>query len=345
MSSGRDMGEDIDTINELLVERISWYPVAKKEFQDTIRSRGFLLLSLVFSVFFIMPAAGALYLGLDLGPRLQKVETQLLISTVYLNIVTVFVPIVTIFVGYAAIARERTSGSLKLLLSQPYTRRDVVIGKVAGRALVVAVPLALAFLLTGLFIVASELTFKPEMYGLFVLFSTGFAVVFVSIAVSISGAVSTSFRSAVASVFVYFYFTFAWNSLANGLGNLLSNQLAVPDGVRWHVVLFTKLINPSQAYKTLMNSMLGDGANAARSARYGMFSQDPQQMRTICTGLLNGNATIQRGLLGNRTVCAEPAAGTGIPAYFSDPAVFLYLLLWIGVAATISYYTFDRFDL
>jgi len=64
---------------------------------------------------------------------------QLLIRVIYLNIVTLFLPLVAIFAGYAAISKERTGGSLKLLLSLPHSRKDVIIGKVVGRCGVVGV--------------------------------------------------------------------------------------------------------------------------------------------------------------------------------------------------------------
>jgi ABC-2 type transport system permease protein len=42
-------------------------------------------------------------------------------------------PIVGVVVGYNAVSGGRESGSLKLLLSLPHSRADVVFGKVVGR--------------------------------------------------------------------------------------------------------------------------------------------------------------------------------------------------------------------
>ncbi|MFC7018098.1 MULTISPECIES: ABC transporter permease subunit [Haloarcula] len=339
----RNMRADMNGVDAALRDQFDWYPVAKKEFKDAIRSRGFLVLSVLFTVFFMLPPASVVFGIFDFGPQGQDVGMQFLISSVYLNMVTLLVPVVALFVGYAAITKERTSGSLKLLLSLPFSRRDVLVGKVIGRCVVAGVTLGFALALTALFFVASELTFKGDLFGLFVLYTMAFTVVFVAIVVSISGAFSTSFRSAIASFFVYFYFTFGWNSLANGIGDLLADYLGVTGSLRWNVVLLVKLVNPNQAYKTLTNSMLAEGSNAMRSSRFGMFSQNTTQMQEICTGVLNGNATLQRGLFGNTTVCGESARS--IPFYVSDPAVFVYMVAWIGVAAALAYYTFSVVDL
>jgi ABC-2 type transport system permease protein len=335
-------GSAVAVFDEAMREQFSWYVVAKKEFQDTARSKALWVLSLVFVVLFVVPLLGVYFDVLGLGQITQELGTTVLIRSVYLNLVTFLLPLIAMFVGYAALTRERESGSLKVLLSLPFSRRDVLVGKVVGRCAVVALPLLVGLGLTALFLVSLGVPFEAGLYGLFSLFTVGFALVMVAIAVSISAAVPSGRLSLVANFFVYFYFTFVWNSVANGLGNLLQNQLGVAGALRWQLTLFVKLLSPTQSYKTLLNSVLGSGANAQRSARIQMFSRN-SDTATICNDVLRGNATVQQTLFGNQTVCQS--AGDTVPFYFSDPAVFVYLLVWIGVAAALSYYTFDRVDL
>jgi ABC-2 type transport system permease protein len=325
-----------------LRETFGWYPVAKKEFKDSVRSKGLWILALLFTTAFIAPVALALYFDIGVGAQGEGLGMQLLLSQVYLNMVTLLLPIVAIFVGYAAISKERTSGSLKILLSLPFSRRDVIVGKVLGRCAVLGVPLAASLALTAAFLAASRLTFKPQLFGVFSLFTVVFAVVFVAIVVSVSGAFPKSLWSGVANFLVYFYFTFLWNSGANGIGKLLSNELGVTGAIRWHVVLLLKLVNPNQAYKTLVNSMLSEAEAPALAARYGMFSQGEEASRTICGQVLNGAPQAQQTPFGTIVSC-EPTGS--LPLYYSDAAVLVFMLLWIGVAATISYYTFNLADL
>lgn len=322
---------------------MSWDVVAKKEFRDALRSKGLWALSLVFTAFFVIPAAGALYFDIGVSGA-QDIGMQVLMSSVYLNIVTLFLPLVAIFAGYAAISKERTSGSLKLLLSLPHSRRDVIIGKVIGRCGVVGVPLAGAFLVTALFLIASRLTFKPGIFVTFAMFSMVFALVMVAVAVSISGAVENSLYSIIGNMTFFVSISFFWNLWANSIGDVFWDYLGLQGAVNWSLVLFLKLLNPSQAYKTIMNSMLGDGDNAARAARYSMFSgTNNSEKTTICNDVLAGNASEVQSLFGNRTVCQESAQA--VPFYFSDGATLFYLLLWIGLAAAVSYYTFNQDDL
>jgi ABC-2 type transport system permease protein len=331
-------------------ETFGWYTVSKKEFKDAIRSKGLWLLGAVFTVLFVAPVAGALYLDIGAGSgqqaqALQEQGMQFLLSQVYTSTVTLLIPLVAIFVGFAAISKERTSGSMKILLSLPHSRKDVIIGKVFGRCAVLGVPLVAALTLTAAFLVASELTFKPELFALFSLFSVLYALVFVSIIVSISGAFENSIWAGATSFIFYLFSTYVWNFVANGIGSSLQNELGVEGPIRWHVVLLLKLLNPNQAYKTLTNSMLNDGDTPVLSARLGMFSNNADQ-ETICTDVLNavwGTNQIQfAGQTVEVPVCEGPAS---VPFFYSDPAVLVFMLAWVGIAATVSYYTFNLADL
>ncbi|QLH79632.1 ABC transporter permease [Halosimplex rubrum] len=341
-----DSGNESGGLDGALRDAFDWYPVAKKEFRDAIRSKGLWVLSFLFTALFVIPAARNWWTlrGAQQVPRrLQEFGLQTAISRPYLDIVTLLVPIVVIFAAYAAVSDERTSGSLKVLLSLPFSRRDVIVGKVVGRSAVVGVPLLAALGLTGLFFAVSPFTFKIGVFAWFVLFTVAFTLVFTAFVVSISGAMSTNLRSLAGAGIVYFYLSFGWNALANSIGDVLANYAGIEGALRWQIVLFVKLLSPTQAYKTLTNSMLGEGAGAATTARYGMFQQSQEAMSTICGGVLGGTPSVRQTMFGNQTVCE--AGGSGVPFYFSDPAVFASFLVWIGLAAAISYYTFDRVDL
>jgi ABC-2 type transport system permease protein len=340
-------GSALAVLDEAMREQFTWYVVAKKEFQDTVRSKGLWVLSLVFLVLFVVPLLGVAFDVFGLGQAVQQLGAQALIRGIYLSLVSFLLPLIAMFVGYAALTGERESGSLKVLLSLPFSRRDVLIGKVVGRCAVVAVPLLTALGLTALLFVSFGAPFNAGLYGLFTLFTVGFALVMVAIAVSISAAVPSGRWSLLGNFFVYFYFTFVWNSLANGIGNLLGNQVGLGGSLRWQITLFVKLLSPTQSYKTLTDSILGSGANAERLARLNMFGRNADR-GTVCGDVLRGNfTTVQVQGFGNQTVPRQvcQAGQQSVPIYFSDPAVFVYLLLWIGLAAVVSYYTFDRVDL
>ncbi|MFB6140252.1 MAG: ABC transporter permease subunit [Halosimplex sp.] len=340
------MSTESQGLDGALRDTFDWYPVAKKEFRDAIRSKGLWVLSFFFTALFVLPAA-INWWNLRNAERVSRaVESfglQAAISGVYLSLVTLLVPVVVIFVTYAAVSDERTSGSLKVLLSLPFSRRDVIVGKIAGRSAVVGVPLALALLVTGAFFALSPFAFKFDAFAWFALFTLAFTLVMVAFFVSISGAMSTNLRSLMGAGLVYFYLSFGWNSLANFVGDVLADYVGIAGALRWQIVLFVKLLSPTQAYKTLTRSIVLGGDGAALSSRFNMFHKDPETMRTICANVLSGQPGVQQTLFGNQTTCRS--AGSAIPFYFSDAAVFVSLFLWIGIAAAISYYTFDRVDL
>jgi len=343
-------------LDRTLRHTFGWYTVSKKEFKDAIRSKGLWILGAFFTLVFVLPVARVWWANAaegegQLAQLVQEQGMQALLSQVYLNRVTILLPIIAIFVGYAAISKERTSGSLKLLLSLPNTRRDVLIGKVVGRCAVLGVPLVASLAFTALFIVLSSITFKPELFALFSLFSVLYALVFVAITVSISGAFSKSSFSGIANFVVYMYTTFAWNLSVNSFADILTNGISIGSidtgpliggAVRWHIVLFLKIANPNQAYKTLVNSMLNTGDGPQLSARLQMFGRGADT-RTVCTDVLNGNVETVQTVFGEQVTCQ--AGSGGVPFYFSDPVVLVAMLSWFGIAAALSYYTFNTVDL
>lgn len=124
---------------------MSTLTVAKKDFQDGIRSRSLLVLIVVFAVFM----TGAAYFFTELRPQpsgdpeMTAVLYSLFVPTVFL------LPIVGTMVGYKAIVGERESGSLKFLLGLPHTRLNVVFGKLLGRAGLITVAIIIGFVVGG----------------------------------------------------------------------------------------------------------------------------------------------------------------------------------------------------
>ena len=68
---------------------------------------------------------------------------------------------------------------------------------------------------------------------------------------------------------------------------------------------------------------------------------DPGPIGT--TLALNGQVQTVQTIFGEQVTCT--AGSGGVPFYFSDPVVFVAMLAWFGIAATLSYYTFAIADL
>ncbi|WP_255198088.1 ABC transporter permease subunit [Halorarius litoreus] len=304
--------------------------VAKKDFQDAIRSRALLVLTTVFVVFF---AASAFFFADQVSQQLDAVANSSnasqaqaaqqiregLTSDAFLDALTqvtrLLIPLTGIVVAYAALVGERESGTLKLLLALPHSRLDVVLGKVAGRSAVVAAPVLLGFLVAAPVFPILGVTFNAVNFALFALATAFIGVVFVALSVGVSAAAPTSRRAVITVVGLYALFTLLWGQFANAIVREVSNNTDLGNTALVKVFLVVKHLNPVATYQSLVAS-LGQGELAARVS---------------LVGGLQGQFIAQQ--LGE------------VPIYLTDGALVVYLLLWIAVPVVLGYLTFQRADL
>lgn len=169
--------------------------IAKKDFADAARSR--LLIGLVAFLLFVSVTSISNSVG---GPR-----TTLYLATRSITSQNgIYVPIIAMLVAYRSVVGERESGSLRVLLGLPGTRRDVVLGKLLGRSAVVVVALLVLGLGSGVAVFVGfgdvELGYAFLLVGLVALYGlawTGFAV-------GVSAAVASRFSAVVAMFGAYF---------------------------------------------------------------------------------------------------------------------------------------------
>jgi ABC-2 type transport system permease protein len=328
-AAGATEESDLARLDRMLRSRFSPYPIVKKEFYDTVRSRTLLVLSTVFVGLFVLSPALALYT--QLGQQIQQEEGVTVTTNAFIppalgRIASVLVPIIAIAVTYAAIAGERERGSLKLLLSLPYTRGEVVAGKVAGRGAVVGIPLVASLLISALVFVPSAIAVKPVGYLVFAALTGLLALAFVALSVGISAWARSTRAAMFGTVGLFVYFFALWNPSANGLGNLLSNYTDTGSAMIVKVQLAFKLLNPTQAYQSLLTAWVsGESTAVARASMFG--------------GLFSG-----RGGLIRRQFVAQQLEGS-VPVYLSDGAALVALVLWLVVPLALGYRAFERGDL
>ena len=304
--------------------------VAKKDFQDAIRSRALLVLTTVFVVFF---AASAFFFADQVSQQLDAVANssnasqaqaaeqirQGLTSDAFLDALTqvtrLLIPLTGIVVAYAALVGERESGTLKLLLALPHSRLDVVLGKVAGRSAVVAAPVLLGFLVAAPVFPILGVTFNAVNFALFALATAFIGVVFVALSVGVSAAAPTSRRAVITVVGLYALFTLLWGQFSNAVVREVSNNTDLGNTAIIKVFLVVKHLNPVATYQSLVASL----------------GQDALAARVSLVGGLQGQFIAQQ--LGE------------VPIYLTDGALVVYLLLWIAVPVVLGYLTFQRADL
>lgn len=294
---------------------MTWEAIARKDFQDAVRSKWLWALSAIFVGLF---AGAAYFLGSNLSEEAQQQVTtnQFFQSVAGQLLITLIVPLVAIVVSYGAIIGERESGSLKLLLSLPHSRQDAVVGKLAGRSAVVALPILLGLVLSLVILGIYGVGIKIFSFFAFTLLTMLLGVVFVSISIGFSAAASTSRRAMMGSVGLFFLFTFAWKQVRRLLlfsNDKLSLGLETIELLKYG--LFIKFFNPVRAYQTL----------AAR-----LYMDTPLDARLYQSGML--------GQIVKQQVDA-------VPFYLSDWVVMAQFLLWLLVPVAVGYLLFRDADL
>jgi ABC-2 type transport system permease protein len=234
---------------------MSWQAIARKDFEDAVRSQLLWGLSVLF---LLLVSAAALVLGYVTGSATSSAIMNALNGV----LVTTLVPLISLVVAYGAVVGERESGSLKILLSLPHSRGDVVLGKVVGRSAAMAVPVFVGFLLPGIALLLTPAAFDLLKYVGFILFVVLLATVFVAIATGISAAASTQRRAIAGVIGFYFLFVPLWVVVQSPLQLYLTfvnpEALSGLPLTAQELLRVIRLINPTGSFKMLVGAFLND---------------------------------------------------------------------------------------
>ncbi|MFB6170366.1 MAG: ABC transporter permease [Haloarculaceae archaeon] len=306
---------------------MSWEVVARKDVRDALRSRVLLGLSVFFVVLLGGSSAAFGYVvGGDVSSKalFGLFGRGRIFQFSYTGFLGFLLGFIAIVASYAAVVGERESGTLKLLLSLPHSRRDVVLGKLLGRSVVVTVPAAAGFLVAIVALLATGVSVDWATVVPQALLTVLLGVAFVAIAVGISAGTDTTRQTILSTLGLYFAFVLLWSSLATAVASLLSELAKRLPGVsaldaatQVKISLFVKYLNPLRAYETLVASLYFDSTLQARLVQAGFRE---------------------------RIVAAQTMKGS-VPAYLSDPVVLLVLLGWVVIPPVLGYLAFEAADL
>lgn len=181
---------------------MAWQTVARKDFREAMDSR---LVSYLLGLVVIVFVLGGYVL-----PTSVQAPTTGDYPGYMLGAVGLLVPLLGILLGYDSIVGERSSGRLTLLLSLPHSRRDVVVGKLAGRSTVLAIAVGLGVVVGGALVVYPFGSLELVGFAGYLLLTLLYGLAFVGIAMATS-TLTTSRQLATAAAFgVYFLFAIVW---------------------------------------------------------------------------------------------------------------------------------------
>ena len=285
--------------------------VARKDFEDAVQSK--MLWSLIGLLVFIV---GLIYFAVW-----WNVDSPEAIDIVgpASAIMQLLVPLVALIAGYLSIVGERQSGSIKVLLSLPPNRRDVVFGKLLGRSGVIVSAVLAAFLALVLLSLAvfQELPIVDFLGIAGASILTGTA--FVGIAVGVSAMVSSRGKAMAGVIGLYLVFILFWDLLTAGIYRLLEGELPAPDpSGQWEAwYVFLQWLNPIEAYAVLTDAVLGESFGAFTISIFA-----PQNV--------SDTATVVAG---------------DVPVYLQAPVAIPILLVWFLLPVVLGYLRFRTADL
>ncbi|MGQ3412977.1 ABC transporter permease [Natrinema sp. LN54] len=290
--------------------------VAKKDFQDSIRSWLFWGLSVFF---FTLMAALAGFISWANPDDLTTIGFISLVS----QVCKLVIPLIALILGWKSIAGERETGSIKVLLSLPHSRKDVLLGKLLGRTAVLTLSLIIGFLIGMVAVAFAVSEFSFPAYIAFLAMTIVYGLAYMSIAVSLSSLTRSTTMAGAAMFGVFVLFYIVWNSIQTALG-LLMNRGYI-DGVTYMATDFT-----------------GQQVERTRLPDWAQFINmvDPGNAYQNTITLFSSLSSDSIG-----TTFNEAAFPDGLPFFLQDWFSCIILLFWIVVPIAVALYRFDRVDI
>ncbi|NHN60520.1 ABC transporter permease subunit [Halorussus rarus] len=296
----------------------TWADVARKDFEDAARSKLLWGLIAVFVAFLTM----ALLSAEQLFPDSVTVDAATALAGVAM-LAQLFVPGIALVAGYVSVVGERRSGSLRVLLSYPFSRFDVVAGKLVGRGLVTGTALAVGFAAASVLVVALYGAPDPAAFAGFVAAGALVGLTFTGLAVGGSAAAPTRGRARTLTIGSFVGMVFFWKPAAVGLYYAVTGSLPGLRAEPWYFLL--KRLNPLEAYRVL--------AGAALDRRVSEVPNLPLEDVPMTVA-----AAPERLDLANRL------AGE-VPFYLADWFSAVVLLVWGTIPVVAGYRWFESADL
>lgn len=287
---------------------MSWQAVAVKDFEDAVRSWVLWISIAVMSLFMVL----FVYLFDFLndaqtgtgggGAELTATDFSFFVQGA---IVLVF-PAVALLAGIKSITRERESGSIKILLSLPHARWEVLAGKLLGRTAVVGIGVVISFVIAALAGLVFFDQFALLPYLAFAVLTMVYVLAFVSLSVGLSAALPSDTMATILAFVIYVLINIVWDFIPNAINLVLNDQfLFSPPGSQPDWAILITQLNPNGAYGRASTGLLN------------WVSSEPSQIRAI----------------------------GDVPAYLGWGGALATLLLWIVVPMAIAYWRFDNAEL
>ncbi len=198
--------------------------IVRKEISDTVSNKAFLLTMAVLMISIALTGATAgrtYFLTLPYSQARAWARGEAVSPTVGLIIINELIPqirvlgaLVAVCYGFNAINKERTEGSLKVLLSYPIYRDQIILGKLLAGFLVISlITIASMVVALALYLYATNLVFSLDLNLRFAAF-TLISILFLSGYLGLSMLFSIAFKDQKITLLSMFLILGLFNSYA-----------------------------------------------------------------------------------------------------------------------------------
>jgi len=296
----------------------SWWLIARKDFEDSVRSR---MIWGVMGLFVVLMAI----IGLASGTGDALEGGVLDIIVLFTNIGgQILVPLIALMVGYMAIVGDRESGRLRVLFGLSHSRKDVFIGKLLSRLTVIFVATLVACLVAIIMALGMFDSVPVSEFAGFIGITLLLGMTFTGIGVGISAMFDSRIK-AIGGVFgTYVLLSLFWYPLVAGVHYVIEGELAGYEAPNWYFFLLR--LSPLEAYIQTTSSLADQ------------FIWQAIGWQNTVENIAHENTADDMLLLSNRI-------SSDVPFYLSDWFAPFTMVFWIGITAAIGYWRFSRADL
>jgi len=213
--------------------------VANKEFQDGLRNRWLVSITIIFAILSI----GLTYFGAAASGSLGITSLSTTVASLA-SLAVFLIPLIALLLSYDSFVGEQESGTLLLLLTYPLSKTQLLLGKFIGQGGIIALATLLGFGASAIllyFQLGDSAVLKT--FALFIVSAILLGLSFTAIAYLISLSVSEKSKAAGFALITWFLFALAFD-LA-----LLALLVGIENGLTQQGLTQLMMLNPADIFR------------------------------------------------------------------------------------------------
>lgn len=220
--------------------------VALKEFQDSLRNRWFVSITLIFSLLSIgLSYYGSVASGHIGSPSLSSTIASLSSLSVFI------IPLIALLLCYDSFVGEQESGTLLLLMTYPISHGQLLLGKFLGQGSIITLATTVGFGSAAVLLsVTTDMQGVVGSFGLFIVTSSLLGLCFVALAYTISLLVSEKSKAAGIALLTWLFFVLVFDLVLLGL------LVGTSDAITQHGLVQLMMFNPADLFRLINLSSL-----------------------------------------------------------------------------------------